>query len=324
MDEFAPRKLRNGTVLQAGIPTRPVSPVLQKANGLMMRGVVTATYVMDTSGHPAEIADDAVGAPPVAVYCDVLCYSQRSAQRWVFIPKAMVRQERSGMHSGRIWKPRATTMDITGAQLNVDHGTSLENFDGDHVLIGFVDDSLSMPVVLGGIPHPRKDQGNDSKDLGHRMKLKVADGDPDFWKHKGVFYGVSDAGDFVVDTTMSFAKDLKSDGTEPDPAKDGSTGNYNVKLQEGAVLHVQIADGETLTVELKGGDTKLTLGDGAKHVAIVEHLKDFYDSLKAKLDAFDQHVHPTGVGPSGPPAPAIAAAAWDTSINSTKVSIPDG
>ena len=352
-DEFGPHRLPSGTMLQAGIPTRPAQFTLQKSGGLMMRGVVTATYVMDTPGHPAEIANDPTSAPPVAVYCDVLCYTQRSAQRWVFIPKAMVLQDRGAMHNGRVWKPRATTMDISGGTLNVDHGTSLENFDGDHVLIGFVDESLSMPVVLGGVPHPRRDANNDKKDIGHRMKLLVADGDPDFWKHKGAFYGVSDSGDFIIDTTRAFAKDLQSDGTEPDPTKNG-VGNVIMWLQKGGTLHIEIDrstidsqlgadsgakpavcefDETGLTITLQGGgknlqtadkdgDATLQLGDGAKHVAIVEQLAALYKSLKQQLDTYDTHVHSTGVGPSGPPNPTCQCPAWDTSIESATMSLP--
>ena len=58
-------------------------------------------------------------------------------------------------------------------------------------------------------------------------------------------------------------------------------------------------------------------------VAIANHLQTLWTQLVSKLTAFDEHVHPTGVGPSGPPAPKIAAPAWDNKINSTKLNIPD-
>lgn len=59
-------------------------------------------------------------------------------------------------------------------------------------------------------------------------------------------------------------------------------------------------------------------------VAIANHLQILYETLKAKLDAFDLHQHPTGMGPSGPPTPTIMAPAWMPVINSTKMVIPDG
>jgi hypothetical protein len=319
--EFTTHRLANGTRLQAGIPTRPALQTLQQANGLLLRGVVTATYVSDSEGHPA--LNDPDAGVPTAVYCDVLCYSYRSNQRWSFLPRVLVSQDQGSMHGGKIWKPRATTMDISGVTLDVTVGANIGNLDGDHVLVGFMDDNLALPVILRGIPHPQFDLANDAQDVGHRMKLELADGDPDFWKHKGVFYGVTNAGDFVVDTTMSYAEDLTAEGHEPDPPEDGTSGNYQVKLQKGAVVHIQIEDGETLKVELKGGDAQLTLGDGAKHVAIAEALKSLYNSLKQKLDTYDTHVHPTGMGPSGPPNPMCQCPAWESAIESSTLALPE-
>lgn len=82
--------------------------------------------------------------------------------------------------------------------------------------------------------------------------------------------------------------------------------------------------GASTTIEGSGGDTKMTVGDGAKHVAIVEHLEALWGDLKTAMDTWDTHTHPTGVGPSGPAAQPSSVPAWDGSINSTKVSIPDG
>jgi hypothetical protein len=172
----------------------------------------------------------------------------------------------------------------------------------------------------------------------------VADGDPDFWKHKGAFYGIDKDGNFTVDTTEAYAvDDLETDGAEPAPAEDGSTGNYNVKLPLGSKLHVEIDGvtntfeftetmvevkldgGATLKIELKDANAKLTLGDGTKHAAIFEALQAFWDgpTVKAKFAAFDAHVHGTGVGPSGPPSPTVAFPSLDTGIKSTKLNIPD-
>lgn len=353
MSDFKTRILPNGTRLQSGIPKRQAPVTAGAANGLLMRGVVVATYVTDSQGHPVEQAGD--GVKPTGVYCDVLAYPGRSNQRWVFLPRCLVTQDQAGMQSGRVWKPRAATMDITGDPLDVEKGTLVSNMDGDHVLVGFLDNNLSQPVILGGIPHPSRDEGCDEWDVGHRTKLKEADGDPDFLKHKGAYFGISDAGDFVVDTTRSFKEaDLQEGGIENVPAMDGSTGNYTVKLQKGAKLRVEIdlkkidsgvdedtaakpavfefdETGLTITLEDGGltlksagkdGNATLKVGDGAKHVTIEEHLKDFYTNSIKK--AWDSHTHPTGMGPSGPPVETPVMDPWDASIQSTKVTIPDG
>lgn len=94
-----------------------------------------------------------------------------------------------------------------------------------------------------------------------------------------------------------------------------------------AADHVEVTfdGGSTIRVEQKDGDATLKVGDGAKHVPIVEALEALWGNLNVWLDA---HYHPTGVGPSGPPSPPLSSAPgqapWDGAINSGKVSIPDG
>ena len=59
-------------------------------------------------------------------------------------------------------------------------------------------------------------------------------------------------------------------------------------------------------------------------VCVAETLQAFWDgTFKPKLDAFDAHVHATGVGPSGPPAPLIVAPAMDAAIISDKLKLKD-
>lgn len=63
--EFRPIRTGSGTLLQSGIPKRSAPFGLLRARGLLLRGVVTATYVVDDPNHPT--ADD----EPVAVYATV-------------------------------------------------------------------------------------------------------------------------------------------------------------------------------------------------------------------------------------------------------------
>lgn len=93
-----------------------------------------------------------------------------------------------------------------------------------------------------------------------------------------------------------------------------SDGSVKIQIDEGATLHLTGKDSSTVSV----------FGDGAVKVAIADHLETFYNSLKTKFDLFDAHVHATGTGPSGVPVPTISASSWDASINSTKMTIPDG
>ncbi len=299
--EWRPQRVGYGTVLQSGIPHRPQPYSAGDTKGLLLRGVVTATYLVDDANHPAE--------EPVQVYCDVLVYSGMRNTRYMYLPRCVVVQDRGGaLHSGRVWKPRAASIDISGStNLNIEQATNPAYMDGDHVLVGFFDNDFSQPVILGGIAHPSRDVGNQDRDAGNRLNLKLADGDPDFWKHHGVYYGVSDTGDFVVDTTRGTDGTLGADGKEADPPGDGSTGNVALRLPVGSTLTIEVDGGPSLTIEEKDGNATLTLGDGAESGVIFSALKT----------AFDTHVHPTGVGPSGPPTTPLVATA-----EATKLKIP--
>jgi hypothetical protein len=233
--EFSSVRTGSGTLLQSGIPKRSAPFGLMRARGLLLRGVVTATYLVDDPNHPR--ADD----EPVAIYCDVLCYSSVAGTRWRFLPHVLVAQDRGAMHSGRVWKPRAATLDVTGSTVDLDKATNPAHLDGDHVIVGFFDDSLNQPVILGGVPHPSADVGNEERGAGHRLRLRQADGDPDFWKHHGALFGIDTDGNFEVDTTFANDGNLQEDGKEQDPPTDGK-GSQSYRLPLDAEYRVAFLD----------------------------------------------------------------------------------
>lgn len=323
MSRHQTTKIRN-TLSQASIPKREITLKPHSARGLLLRGCVTATYVVDDPGRGTE--SHWLGEVPVAVYCDVMCYSGIPGQRFIYLRKVLVSQDRGGIHNGKVWKPRATAIDITGDYV-ADGGTNPMNWDGDHVLVGFMEDNFNLPVILRGIPHPAQDTGGVDKEKGHRLRLKVADGDPDFIKHYGSFYGLDDKGDFIVDLTEAYTGSLETNGNEPVPPGDGSVGNYRVKLPVASKYILDIDGGPTLELDLKDADATLKLGDGAVHAAIAETLQTFWDNnVKTTLETWggpSGHLHSTGVGPSGPPTPALTIPAFDVAIISSKLSFPD-
>lgn len=119
-----------------------------------------------------------------------------------------------------------------------------------------------------------------------------------------------------------------------------------VMTLEGAKLEVKLGGGATLQATDNEGDATLTVGDGAKHVAIVEELKTLYNDLKTELNTLKSdhgsHTHPFGPAPStnvtaigapvtttgntSPPASPSTAnfPSWNSAIESTKVAIPEG
>jgi len=224
MTKYRTNQLRNGGRIQSGVPSKSYNPRFSKANGLNIRGVVTTTYLTDDDNHPI-VSRSENTTEGVAVYCDVLCYSSMSSMRFQFLPAVLVSQDIGGMHRGRVWKPRASSIDKTGDAIDYDGLTNPADLDGDHVLVGFIDDNLNQPVILRGIPHPSADIGNEDRAVGNRIKLKAIDGDPDFWKHHGSFYGISNDGDFVTDTRFANDGELEGDDQnklahEDDPPTD--------------------------------------------------------------------------------------------------------
>ncbi len=320
MSQFETKKVGRARN-QSAVPLRMKSQNPGLSRGLLLRGVVTKTYTLDDPDHPY------AASAPSAVYCDVLIYSSVKGMSFRSLPNCLVCQDRGAMHSGRIWKPRAASIDITGDTFDPEKGTDPSAMDGDHVLVGFLDDNFNMPVILGGLSHPAQDEGNkEDPEPGERMRVNQ-DEDPDLWKHKGVYYGVDKDGNFIIDTRFAYpGPDFNPDGTEPDPPEDGSCGSFILKMQKGTKLQLDIEDGPTFLLEFKGPDTVLTLGDGTVSVAVADHLQALWEAMKSTLDTWGGtggHTHPTGVGPSGPPTPVLNVDAWDSNINSDHLLIPD-
>lgn len=305
-----------GARLQGAVPTRrkPASP--NNPMGLLLRGVVMSTYVSDDPSHPHAVDTD---SGPKAVYCDVMCYTSVAGHRFFLVRGALVTQERSGLHDGDIWKPRPTTKDITGAAYDPEVGGNPYNLDGDHVLVGFLDGAFNSPVVLRAIPHPQQDVGNSETDPGRKLVQVQADGDPRLLRHHGASFGITDAGDFLVDLEKANDGTTDANGVPTPPADDGTAGNYEVKLQPGAIVTITMGGDAVLTIEESVGNAKLTLGDGAKSALIGEAVQTAYDQF---VNLFNAHIHPTPTGPAGvTPTPASPLPA--TAL-STKVKIPNG
>lgn len=335
----------NGARLQSGIPhaVRRDSP--DGAAGLHLRGVVMATYVTDDPLHPNFL--NALDRP-MAVYCDVVVYPSIPRQRWFFLEKVLVTQERGGLHDDDLWKPRATTMNVVTQILDNVINCNPGQLDGDHVLIGFLNNSFDEPIILRGLPHPSRDIGNDLYPVGKRLKLKLIDGNPNFRKHNGVFSGVDSSGNHVVDSTFGNQGVLLPGGVEPPPDVLGLSGNQTRNLPKDAKHEIVLYDMSVplvpvevarvqctkdafeviqtflpmLKVEGKLLTAKLTLGSGAVSATVAEHLEILYGLLET-WDKTHTHQESTG-GQTLVPTQAAAFPAWVAAIKSGKLTFPDG
>lgn len=294
-----------GHVLQSSLPR--AGQGAHRAEGLILTGVVVATYVQEDGPNPFVVKNGAETEggegsqmvlqeqPLAAVYCDVLIYSTAEAFNGMVLGPAMVAAGSAGMHEGRIWKPRAATIDTSGQPLQIP-GSDPRRMDGDHVLVQFIEDNLSKPIITGRIPHPLTGRGNQTVPrAGYRMRLKVQDGSPEYLKHRGTFFGVSDSGDFEIDTTNAHGGKYDEQGVE-DRADDGAHGDVLIKVNHKQQLAVQGLDPEQTTAKfsmaLKDGLVQLRLDEPKTDLSmtpgeIVVSLKDDGDGiLKLNKDVF--------------------------------------
>jgi len=109
------------------------------------------------------------------------------------------------------------------------------------------------------------------------------------------------------------------DGSAPSLEVNLANGDHNVKLNDGQFT-ANTGGGAGVDVAGKDADATTTLGDGAVSAAIAEHLQEYIDN-KVKI-AFDTHIHPTGMGPSGPPTKPLDP--YESNITSSKLVFPDG
>jgi hypothetical protein len=165
------------------------------------------------------------------------------------------------------------------------------------------------------------------------MRLLEQDGHPRLQKHRGVVWGTDTDGNFLIDARRAHDGEYQADGSEPDPANDGSTGNFLMQLPQNSTVTIQINGGATLVLTDQDGNATLTLGDGAVRLAVADHLEALYNQLRTEIQTWSQtflaHTHlyifgPTGPASAGtPPGTALNPPAWDSRINSSKVAVPD-
>jgi hypothetical protein len=360
MSDHVVGRLKGGTVSQSAIE-KQAAHMGSSPRGLKVSAVVVSTYVYDEPNGA-----NVVGTPAEsrAVYCDCVCIDPRF--HGIPIPRAKVTQSQGGLHWGEVWIPQAADLEESGDPVNKSAGTNLSNTNGDHVIVEWLNDDFGQPVITGALPHPINDIGNVERNAGHRVRSILSDGRVRLTKHRGSFWGLDDCGNWVVDTTRAHDGTLEEGMREPEPALGGTEGNHVYKVPEGGKFEInltkgaQVGDGsdsdaewtkvviennkvtisneggESILLENKDGDTTLKIGDGDKHVALVEHLEAMWVAWQKQIAGWQLQgvagtTFSTIVGPAfqvlnieaAPPGPAESAP-WDSAINSTKVSLPDG
>lgn len=335
MARTGPTRLASGGVLQAGIPKVAATP--PGPFHAMVRGVVLATYTCDDDAHPLR----KLGLVPTSVYCDCLCFSSMDGgSRYFFLPAVAVTQPFGGLHKGSVYKPRATTRLTSDKPLSAITPVDVAQMDGDHVLVAFLEGRTNHPVIVGHLPHPSRDLGNDAAlPAGQRQQLKLVDGDPLFMLHHGTRFGVDTDGSFLVDTTR--ANDGSLTAQSGDSANHPGQGNVSLQVPSAAYVGAAICDaslpaapitltslrlragkltfdtglvppelsvgcvaGNTLDIKGAGSAAIARVGSATSPVALADALETFWATVQA---SFAAHTHPKSVTDPSPTGPAIGA-----------------
>lgn len=299
---YRPTHLQNGVVVQSGQDLRPKGAL---APGQITRGpfraIVLKTYVQNSTTNVMGLG----------IECEVILVRTKQ-----IIPNARVVQPGGhGINSAAPWVPRPTSK-ATLAQLTLSATVpgefpELSDFDGDQVLIDFVEGDPQFPVVVGALQHEqsnrkvRSSQGDEGNPLDPDPNAPTAaldggwtevDGgasrgksyDEEYYvNHRGTEIRINRSGDVLIDTVGAFG----SDDTEASPLTTGK-GQVRVRLKDGHRFTVECNGTDVLEVHKDLTGAHVDVGEGATEKMVLG------DTLKSVLEALTV---PTGFGPSGTP-----------------------
>lgn len=354
MQKYGPLRTASGAILQAGLPKSQVSD--GSATALLVRGIVTATYVADDPAHPY------AQQGPLAVYCDVLIYTALNGGRVYPLFKALVSQDGGGIQGGQVWIPRAASQATSGGRLSP-NAADFMSWDGDHVLVGFIDENRQQAVIVRSLPHPRADAGiGAGAPAGRRTRLRQVDGRTDLRRHQGVYWGADSRGNWVADAAAGNEGNLAPTGAEL-PGTPGRSGNVDLRVGAGSArtttIVQQVGDSQTpvaresfsaaalaltwltgpggltiagsagplLALAAPGGaagpTAGVTVGNGGTKAARASSVAD---ALNAILTWLATHTHISGAAgsPSSPPvqAPSLPSPSSTATLGAAGLSLP--
>lgn len=226
----------SGYTQQSGMPKVTPQERQYRPNGLMVRGVVLAVYRIRPNASSSE---DALRLPEegrqTCMYCDVLAYTTVPGQKNRVIYRCLINTFRGGVHEGRLWAPRAAKRDLRSGKAVTTESVKRaapHDLDGDHVLVGWMDNDFNHPVVICGVPHPRTSVGVGiaADEIGGEVEQIV---------HRGAYMGFDGRGNFSLDTRTAHGGFYDAELNQPPPPLDGTSGSIFIAAQPGAQLSVQ-------------------------------------------------------------------------------------
>ena len=193
----------DGDILTAGIPSQPSNRYQDTST---VQGWITRAVVLSIR-WPEEDDRKASEGKQTNVLCDVRTYGRYSR----VLRNVPLLQQAVGLHDASIYIPRPSTQNLSGGPLASGSAakggvepTPAEQLDGDHVLVGFLDNDPKQPVILPfTLGHPSA-----------ARKISKAEGRLRRVRHAGTSIEWSREGDLLLDATTACPQELGPKGAE--------------------------------------------------------------------------------------------------------------
>jgi hypothetical protein len=199
-------------------------------NGYVTEAVVLTVY------FPEEDDRSLVNGIQKCITCDVRTIGLKPR----YLSRVPVFQSAHGLYDEDLFTPRPSRQNITGGTMRTEQSgtgkpTAGENLDGDHVLVGFLENSPARPFIYPiQIPHPNA-RNLPSQSAGHVRRIR----------HNGVLVQWDADGNWSVDARGAAKTILGSSGTEE--SNSGSGGAITLQTKDGA------GDESSITLDTSGG-----------------------------------------------------------------------
>jgi hypothetical protein len=199
----------------------------------MLRGVVIRVFKpgdpqLGTRRSPLKVL-----AP--AILCDVLIYDPDYV---TILHDVAILRRSAGAVDSEVWVPRAASIDLTGQPFAVAGNGPLDptvlaptnpsNMDGDHVVVGFMNNDLAQPIILGQLDHP---QNANHVPYGVPPDTKLA------VTMRGWLWAMKADGTMIVDSNLASAGIIPP-ALPPVETPDPGAGNLEISLPAGRKISI--------------------------------------------------------------------------------------
>lgn len=322
MSRYRTTRLPTGGVISAGLDARRVMPDGRPLvpRSILNRAIVTNTYVTDNPYITSSTGErQPLSRSRKSVECDVILVRSN-----VPLSRVPVMQRQHGVNNvNGLWIPRPCSRVIsTGEGVSFqpvsaarEGGTSrrstgtpaslFSDLDGDHVLVGFVENDGDYPVIMEAFTHEATrrlvvgdldsigwEEGDDStRGAPYRNEYYLA--------HYGTEVRVNAQGDLLIDTVGAFTDPSTEDAS-------GSVGQVRIRVKDSQRFTVEMDGTDVLEVFKSGAQVRVDLGEGAdQRIPLGD---DQVDAIKSALDAILDFANLLATATPAPPNGALTVA----------------